>query len=122
MHHRAADCPPEAGKPRHKPAVGKAETAGQFQPVGKKTEEVLNIYCNLIDELGLDATWSTYSTNPARETKDWGWDRYGSGFMLSDHGIPAILASGLKTLENVRNCSIADLLERHDFQMLDYMV
>ncbi|MEX0304774.1 MAG: hypothetical protein AB3N24_20340, partial [Leisingera sp.] len=46
----------------------------------------------------------------------------GSGFMLSDHGIPAILASGLKTLENVRNCSIADLLERHDFQMLDYMV
>lgn len=102
--------------------VSNRPTDGEATRHGEETEEVLRIYCDLIKELDLDATWSAYSTNLVPETKDWGWDKYGRGFMLSDHGIPAIMASGLKTLEDVQTFSMADLLNRNDFRMLDYMV
>ncbi|MCW3782107.1 uroporphyrinogen decarboxylase family protein [Defluviimonas salinarum] len=102
--------------------VSGAPTDGEATRHGEESEEVLRIYCDLIDALDLDATWSAYSTNLVPETSDWGWDKYGRGFMLSDHGIPAIMDSGLKTIADVRNYSMAALVERSDFRMLQYMV
>ncbi len=89
---------------------------------GEETKEVLRLFCDLGEELGLDATWSSYSTALVSETEDWGWDKYGRGFMLSDHGLPAIMESGLKTLDDVWGFSMTELLERRDFRMLEYVV
>lgn len=97
-------------------------TDGEATRHGEEIDEVLRIYCDLIEELDLDATWSAYSTNLVPETEHWGWDKYGRGFMLSEHGVPAVMDSGLKTLEDVRNFSMANLVERSDFRMLEYMV
>lgn len=99
-----------------------APADGEATRHGEETEEVLEVYCDLIEELDLDATWSAYSTALVPETRDWGWDKYGRGFMLSDHGIPAIMESHLETLDDVRGFSMASLLEAEDFRMLRHMV
>lgn len=97
-------------------------TDGEATRHGEESDEVLRLYCDLIEQLDLDATWSAYSTGLVPKTKDWGWDKYGRGFMLSDHGIPAIMESRLRTLQDIQGSAMAPLLDKSDFRMLAYMV
>ena len=98
------------------------ETSGEATRHGEETDEVLDVYARLIDALELDATWSAYSTGLKPETPDWGVDKYGRGFMLSEHGIPAVMDSPLKTVADVETFDMAARLERTDFRMLEFMV
>jgi len=46
-----------------------------------------------------------------------GWDNYGRGFMRPDHSVPAIMESGLTTLNDVQSHSMTSPLDRHDLLM-----
>ncbi len=89
---------------------------------GEESNVVLDIYCRIIEELDIDGTWSAYSTGLVPENSDWGWDKYGRGFLLSEHGVPAIMDSGIKTLDDALSFDMASLLEEGDFNMLKTMV
>lgn len=89
---------------------------------GEESDAVLDTLCRIIDELQIDATWSSYSTGLTPQGKDWGRDKYGREFMLSEHGIPAVMESRLKTLDDVLSFDMAALLEDSDFHVLKTMV
>jgi uroporphyrinogen decarboxylase len=99
-----------------------ADVKHQATRHGEESDAVLDTYCRLIEELDIDATWSSYSTGLEPESSDWAWDKYGRGFMLSEHGIPAIMDSGVKTLDDALNFDMASRLEEGDFNMLKTMV
>lgn len=89
---------------------------------GEESSATLDAYCRIIDALDIDGTWSAYATGLTPESDDWGRDKYGRGFMLSDHGIPAVMDSGIKTLEDALRFDMAGLLDDGDFAMLKTMV
>lgn len=89
---------------------------------GEETDEVLDIYCRLIEELDIDGSWSAYSTGLQPERPDWGVDKYGRAFMLSEHGIPAIMGSKVRNLEEALEFDMASRLDIDDFKMLATMV
>ncbi|MCP4290052.1 MAG: hypothetical protein GY792_37515, partial [Gammaproteobacteria bacterium] len=59
---------------------------------GEESDEVMEMQCQIIEALDIDASWLSYSTGLERVTADFGRDKYGRGFMLSDHGLPIVIA------------------------------
>ncbi len=102
--------------------TGAANRAQEATRHGEENEAVLDAYCRIIETLDIDGTWSAYSTGLVPETPEWGWDKYGRGFLLSEHGIPAVMDSKIKTLDQVLNFDMAGRLEESDFNMLKTMV
>ena len=102
--------------------TSKADVKQEATRHGEESEVVLDVYCRLIEALEIDGTWSAYSTGLVPETRDWGWDKYGRGFLLSEHGIPAVMDSDIKTLGDALKFDMASMLEESDFNMLKTMV
>ncbi len=102
--------------------VCKANPARKAGRHGEESDATLDVYCRLIEDLEIDGTWSAYSTGLTADTNDWGRDKYGRGFMLSEHGIPAIMDGSVKTLGDAVRCDMAHLVTRSDFNMLKTMV
>ncbi|WP_350334468.1 uroporphyrinogen decarboxylase family protein [Coralliovum pocilloporae] len=102
--------------------VQKPQKSDEATRHGEESDAVLDVYCRLMEELDIDASWVAYSTCLEPQTKDWGVDKYGRGFMLSDHGIPAIMDGPVKTLKDAERFDMASLLDETDFRMLKTMV
>ncbi len=111
---------------------GMAEQMGQDTTTARPTQEatrhggesaaVLDAHSLLIEDLDIDGTWSSYSTALTAETPDLGRDKYGRAFMLSEHGIPAVMDSTVKTLDDALGYDMAARLEYSDFNTLKTMV
>ncbi len=102
--------------------VARPTTGAEATRHGEESDQVLDLYCRLVEALDLDGTWSAYSTGLTPTSNDWGVDKYGRGFMLSEHGIPAIMDSDVKSLEDALAYDMVSRLERRDFRMLEAMV
>jgi uroporphyrinogen decarboxylase len=89
---------------------------------GEESDQVLDIYCRLVEALEIDGTWSSYSTGLVPRSADWGVDKYGRGFMLSEHGVPAIMDSEVRTLEDALAYDMVSRLDESDFRMLKRVV
>ncbi len=89
---------------------------------GEESKAYLDTYCEVIDAMDHDATWLSYSTGLTRVKDDWGIDKYDRGFLLSEHGIPAIMEGGVKSMKDLDTYRMADRVSLEDFEGAAYVI
>ena len=71
---------------------------------GEESKDYLDTYCDVIEAQDHDATWLSYSTGLSRVRDDWGVDKYGRGFLLSENGIPAVMEGAITSIDQLKDC------------------
>ncbi len=89
---------------------------------GDESFEYLDTYCRVIEAQDHDATWLGYSTGLKRVRDDWGVDKYGRGFMLSENGIPAVMQGGITCMDDLKGYNMADRVSWEDFERTAYVI
>ncbi|WP_371228988.1 uroporphyrinogen decarboxylase family protein [Roseovarius sp. 2305UL8-3] len=82
---------------------------------GDETEESVHLYCSVVDALSVDCTSNVYGTGFEAIDADYGRDRYGRTFLLSEHGEPGIWSSEVKTVQDLKNYDMVGRIEDKDF-------
>lgn len=98
------------------------QRAGKATRKGDESLDTLELYCRIIEALDLDASWLVFSTGLAPVRPDFGYDKYGRGFMLSDHGIPAIMEGNVKGWSDIGKVDMAAQLDEADFAGARYVI
>ncbi len=88
---------------------------------GDESQEVLDLYCRLVEELGLDATCFVFSAGikPIGEGK--GRDKYGCVYKLSELGEPIVIEGPITTLDDLKGYDIVSRLSLDDFEQIRYV-
>ena len=89
---------------------------------GEESKEYLDTYCDVIEAQDHDATWLSYSTGLKRVRDDWGVDKYGRGFLLSENGIPAVMEGAIKSLDDLKGYNMADRVSIEDVEGAAYVI
>jgi uroporphyrinogen decarboxylase len=89
---------------------------------GEESLEVLDLYCSLIEELGLDATCTNFSIGIENIGGDRGRDKYGTVYFLSEHGEPTPVDGPIKTPEDLVGFDMVSRLEADDFSRVKYVI
>jgi uroporphyrinogen decarboxylase len=89
---------------------------------GEESLEVLDLYCSLVEELGLDATCTNFSIGIEKIVGDRGRDKYGTVYFLSEHGEPMPVDGPIKTPEDLVGFDMVSRLEADDFSRVKYVI
>jgi uroporphyrinogen decarboxylase len=89
---------------------------------GEESLEVLDLYCSLVEELGLDATCTNFSIGIEKIVGDRGRDKYGTVYFLSEHGEPMPVDGPIKTPEDLVGFDMVSRLEADDFARVKYVI
>ena len=89
---------------------------------GEESDEVLDLYCSLVEELGLDATCTNFSIGIEHIGGDRGKDKYGTVYLLSEHGEPTPVDGPIKTPEDLVGFDMVSKLEASDFERVKYVI
>ncbi len=89
---------------------------------GSESVEVMDLYCLLVEELGLDATCTNFSIGIEDIGNNHGKDKYGTTYMLSEHGEPTPVDGPIKTPEDLIGFDMAAKLEVEDFARVKYVI
>jgi len=89
---------------------------------GSESVEVMNLYCLLVEELELDATCTNFSIGIEDIGGDRGRDKYGTLYLLSEHGEPTPVDGPIKTPEDLIGFDMISKLEADDFATVKYVI
>ena len=89
---------------------------------GEERLEVLDLYCLLVDELGLDATCSNFSIGIEPISEDMGQDKYGTVYYLSEHGEPMPVDGPIKEPADLKGFDMVSKLGIDDFSRVQYVI
>jgi len=89
---------------------------------GSEGVEVMDLYCLLVEELGLDATCTNFSIGIEDIGGDRGRDKYGTTYLLSEHGEPTPIDGPIKTAEDLVGFDMASRLEADDFAGVKHVI
>ncbi len=89
---------------------------------GSESVEVMDLYCLLVEELGLDATCTNFSIGIEDIGDNHGRDKYGTTYLLSEHGEPTPVDGPIKTPEDLIGFDMASKLEAEDFATVKYVI
>ena len=89
---------------------------------GEERLEVLDLYCLLVDKLGLDATSTNFSIGTERISEDIGRDKYGTVYYLSEHGEPFPVEGPIKEPSDIKGFDMASKLRIEDFARVQYVI
>lgn len=89
---------------------------------GEERREILDLYCLLVDELGLDATSTNFSIGIERISEDIGRDKYGTVYYLSEHGEPFPIEGPIKEPSDVKGFDMVSKLRIEDFTRVQYVI
>ncbi|HIE52717.1 MAG TPA: hypothetical protein EYP85_13255 [Armatimonadetes bacterium] len=89
---------------------------------GEERWEILDLYCLVVKELGLDATCSNFSIGLKQISADRGRDKYGTIYYLSEHGEPFPLEGPIKEPADLKGFDMASKLEPDDFARVRYVI
>ncbi|MCP4316395.1 MAG: hypothetical protein GY789_10355 [Hyphomicrobiales bacterium] len=89
---------------------------------GDETEESLDLYCQVVEALGVDGTSSVYSTGLQAVNGHLGRDKYGRGYILSENGMPAVIEPAVSSLKQLEAYDMVSRIEPSDFQGLRMVV
>ncbi|MFC1718344.1 uroporphyrinogen decarboxylase family protein, partial [Candidatus Poribacteria bacterium] len=89
---------------------------------GSEGVEVMDLYCLVVEELGLDATCTNFSIGIEDIGGDRGRDKYGTVYMLSEHGEPTPVDGPIKTPEDLIGFDMASKIEADDFASVKYVI
>jgi uroporphyrinogen decarboxylase len=89
---------------------------------GSETQEVMDLYCILVEKLGLDATCTNFSIGIKDIGGDRGVDKYGTLYMLSEHGEPTPIDGPLKEPQDLVGFDMVSKLDSDDFATVKYVI
>jgi len=89
---------------------------------GEERFEILDLYCFLIKELGLDATYSNFSMGLERISENRGRDKYGTLYSLSEHGEPVPIEGAIKSASDIKGFDMISRLKSDDFTRVEYVI
>jgi len=89
---------------------------------GSESVEVMDLYCLLVEEMGLDATCTNFSIGIEDIGGDRGRDKYGTLYLLSEHGEPTPVDGPIKTPEDLVGFDMVSRLEADDFSRVKYVI
>ena len=89
---------------------------------GQERREVLDLYCLVIDELGLDATATNFSIGIEQIGESIGRDKYGTVYRLSEHGEPMPVDGPIKEISDLRGFDMVSKLVMEDFAGVQYVI
>lgn len=82
---------------------------------GQESDQVLDLYCLVVEELGLDATSSNFSIGIEPLEDDLGRDKYGTVYRLSEHGEPLPMDGPIKQASDLKGFDMVSKLQPDDF-------
>jgi len=85
---------------------------------GDETGLSIDLYCRVVEALGVDGTSNVYSTSLQEVNKDFGRDKYGRGYILSENGMPAIIEAAVSSQRELNSYDMVSRIERSDFDGL----
>ena len=89
---------------------------------GSESVEVMDLYCLLVEELGLDASCTNFSIGIEDIGGNRGRDKYGTLYLLSEHGEPTPVDGPIKTAEDLIGFEMVSRLEADDFAGVKYVI
>ncbi len=82
---------------------------------GDETEASVDLYCSVVEALGVDGTSNVYNTDLEAVSEHLGRDKYGRGYILSDNGMPAIIEPAVSSMKELRSYDMVSRIEASDF-------
>ncbi len=89
---------------------------------GDETEQAIDLYCRVVEALDVDGTSNVYNTDLKAVNKDFGRDKYGRGYILSENGMPAIIEPAVSSLRELNSYDMVSRIEKTDFDGLRKVV
>ena len=89
---------------------------------GEERREILDVYCMVVEELGLDAACSNISTGLEVVGEDRARDKFGTTYRLSEHGEPLPIDGPIKSKSDLKGFDMVSRLAPEDFAKLEYVV
>jgi len=90
--------------------------------LGEGSHEILDLYCLLIRELGLDSTNYDFSIGLEAIDNDYGRDKYGRVYRLSEHGDPIVVEGPIKEASDIKGYDMVSKLRADDFTKVQYII
>jgi len=103
-----------------KPEVVKVE-AGRDR-FGSESMKILDLYCLVVKELGLDATSSNFSIGIEPIGNDLCKDKFGTVYYLSEHGEPLPMEGPIKDKSDLAGFDMVSKLEKEDFDGVKHVI
>jgi uroporphyrinogen decarboxylase len=89
---------------------------------GEERLEVLDLYCFLVNELGLDMTSTQFSTGLECISEDRARDKYDTIYHLSEHGAAFPMEGPIKEPSDARGFDMVSRLRIEDFAKVRYVI
>ena len=89
---------------------------------GEERTEILDVYCTVVEALGLDATCSNFSIGLEPIGEDRGRDKFGTVYRLSEHGEPFPIDGPIKSKSDLTGFDMVSRVEREDFSRVEYVI
>lgn len=83
---------------------------------GEEDEEALELFIEVINGLGMDGVWHSYSVEMETIAEGYGRDKYGKTYMFSDFGEPLITDAPLKHTNTVKGFDMVSKLKESDVE------
>jgi len=84
--------------------------------------EILDLYCILVKELGLDATCWGFSAGLEPIGDGRGRDKYGIVYYLSEHGEPVVEEGPIEESSDIKGYDMVSRLKPDDFAKVQYII
>ena len=89
---------------------------------GDENQQVVDLYCRVHEELGLDATCTVFSAGIQQIDAQHGRDKYGCTYRLSEHGEPIVIDGPIKRPDDLQGYDMASRLLPEDFRGLQQLM
>ncbi len=89
---------------------------------GDESRHSIDLYCRVVEALDVDGTSNVYNTSLVAENANFGRDKYGRGYILSENGMPAIIEPAVSSLRDLETYDMVSRIEASDFNGLRNVV
>ncbi len=89
---------------------------------GEERDDILDLYCVIVTELGLDATCTNYSIGLEQIDQQTAQDKFGTRYSLSQHGEPLPFAGPINSYADAQTFDMAGHLEDEDLAPVHHMI
>ncbi len=89
---------------------------------GEERDEILDLYCSIVTELGLDATCSNFSIGLENLGEDTARDKFGTLYRLSEHGEPLPFDGPVKEESDLRQLEAVCRVEAGDLAPVQHVI
>lgn len=101
--------------------ISTSTTEGQFNGDPEANGNIMDVYCKVVDKIGLDATWIGFSIGLEKISKKCVRDKYGRVFQLSPHGEPVPKQGPVQQPDDLKVLNLKEKVEYEDFDFPRYV-